>query len=408
MQKTIPYGRQYIDDADDKAVVRTLRSDYLTQGPNIAEFENTLCKVTGSKFAVAVNSGTSALHLACLAAGVQKGDEVVTSCNTFVASANCAVYCGAKPVLADIDPRTYNINPDEIDKRFSSRTHAIIPVHFAGQSCDMRIIQKIVREKERRYGHKVFIIEDACHALGSFHRGRGVGSCQYSDMCIMSFHPVKHITTGEGGVVLTRDPELFKKLKSLRSHGITSVPEEFVNKEQAFETNLESGKLEINPWYYEQISLGYNYRITDIQCALGISQLKKLSKFIDRRREIVNLYNESFKNLEFVKTPYESEENISNFHLYILLFDFEGMKISRAQFMGKLRKAGIQTQVHYIPVHLHPYYQNQFGYRAGNFPVAENFYKRTLSLPIYPGLTNTDAERVIQSVRQLALGKAAL
>ena len=332
MKKFIPYGRQFIDEKDIQAVIEVLQSDLITQGPKTAEFESALCNSTNARFAAAVNSGTSALHIACMAAGVGEGDEVITSPITFVASANCVVYCGAKPIFADIDPKTYNVLPEEIEKRINKKTKAIIPVHFAGQSCDMKTIKQIVKSAEKKYGHKIYIIEDACHALGSQYKAREVGSCVFSDMTVMSFHPVKHITTGEGGVVLTKSYELNKKLKMFRSHGITSEPEEVFSKDLAFASSNSP-----NPWYYEQQVLGYNYRITNIQAALGLSQLKKLTMFCKRRREIVNQYNTVFKDLEFLQIPFEDLNCNSNFHLYVLLFDFKAMGLDRAQLMFSLR-----------------------------------------------------------------------
>jgi UDP-4-amino-4,6-dideoxy-N-acetyl-beta-L-altrosamine transaminase len=344
---------------------------------------------------VCVNSGTSALHIACLAAGVCPGDEVITSPITFVASANCAVLCGAKPVFADIDPDTYNMAPTAVEKKITSRTRAIIPVHFAGQSCEMEAIRQIVAVAEKKYGHKIFIIEDACHALGSFYKERKVGSCIYSDMTVMSFHPVKHITTGEGGVVLTNDDGLQKKLKLLRSHGITGDPEEFINHELAFQTNNGEASREVNPWYYEQVDLGFNYRITDIQCALGLSQLRKLHQFRKRRREIVDKYNLAFRDMEFIRIPTEAKGCNSNFHLYVLLFDFEKRGMSRAQFMNILKDRGIQTQVHYIPVHFHSYYRRHFGTGPGDCPNAERYYQQCLSLPLHPSMSNMDVNHVL-------------
>ena len=344
----IQYGRQCIDNNDIQAVVRVLKSGRITQGAKIVEFEEELANYCQSRYSIAVNSGTSALHIACLASGIKNGDEVITSPNTFVASANCAVYCGAKPVFADIDPKTYNISPAELEKKITERTKVVIPVHFAGQSCDMEAIKHIVKAAEEKYGHKIYIIEDACHALGSVYKEAKVGSCKYSDMTVLSFHPVKHITTGEGGAVLTNNEILNKKLSQFRSHGITSNPEEFLSKDLAFPSHNSTP----NPWYYEQQNLGYNYRITDIQCALGLSQLEKLGMFRKRRREIVNIYNEAFSNVKNVQTPFESTGCDSNFHLYVLLFDFEKIGVDRARFMLELKKKGIQTQVHYIPVHM--------------------------------------------------------
>lgn len=396
----IPYGRQCIDNEDIQAVVEVLKSHYLAQGPKITEFEAALCQITGARFAIVVNSGTSALHIACLAAGIKPGSEVVTTSNTFVASANCIVYCGGKPVFADIDPKTYNISAEEIERKVGEKCHAIIPVHFAGQSCPMAQIRKAAEKKERWFDHKIYIIEDASHALGSYYRDVPVGSCSYSDMTVMSFHPVKHITTGEGGAVLTNNEELYQKLKLFRSHGITSDASLFVNHEMAF-SSAESGTVEPNPWHYEQIELGYNYRITDIQCALGISQIVKLERFRARRLEIVRRYNEVFSDLPGITTPFQHEENNSNFHLYVLLFDFEELKISRAKLMKDLRQRGIVTQVHYIPVHTQPYYQTHFGTKWGDCLNTEKYYQRCLSLPLYPAMTDPNVHKVIETVSSL-------
>lgn len=396
----IPYGRQSIDDEDIAAVVEVLKSSNLTQGGRVADFEQALCDYTGARFAVAFNSGTSALHGACLAMDVRAEREVITSPNTFVASANCAVYCGAKPVFADIDPRTCNIDPREMEKKIGPQTKAVIPVHFAGQSCDMESIQHIIQQKEDHYSHKIYIIEDASHALGSSYKGHKVGSCVYSDMTVMSFHPVKHITTGEGGVVLTNDEELFRGLRRFRSHGITNTPEEFIFKEQGYSS---SGL--INPWYYEQQFLGHNYRITDIQCALGLSQLRKLGKFRERRRKIVNRYNEAFSSIESIQIPFESSDCDSNFHLYVLLFNFDQIGIQRAHFMNKLKERGIQTQVHYIPVHTQPYFQKKFATKWGDCPNAEEHYQKCLSIPLFPAMTESDVKRVINEITHLVRGR---
>lgn len=394
----IPYGRQNIDEDDIKAVVEVMRSRNLTQGPKIEEFESTLCSITGTTFAVAVNSGTSALHIACLAAGVAPGDEVITSPNTFVASANCAVYCGARPVFADIDLKTYNVTPQEIEKKITRQTRAVIPVHFAGQSCDMESIYQIIKNKEKEFNRKIFIIEDACHALGSSYKGERVGSCKFSDMAVMSFHPVKHITTGEGGAILTNSETLYKKLKRLRSHGITSTPDEFIG---VLTHNSNLRTLNSPPWYYEQIDLGYNYRITDIQCAIGISQLKKLALFAKRRKEIVNMYNQAFNSLDNVKIPFEASYCNSNFHLYVLLFDFKEIGIERIQFMVELKRRGIQTQVHYIPVHVQPFFMERFGTNWGDCPNAERYYQKCLSLPLHPSMTDSDVKRVVNEVKRI-------
>lgn len=394
----IPYGRQSIDEEDIAAVVDVLKSEAITQGPKAHEFQSALCAATDAAFAVAVNSGTSALHMACLAAGISPGDEVITSSNTFVASANCVVYCKGTPVFADIDPRTYNTSPQEIERKISERTKAVIPVHFAGQSCDMQAIQEIVKAAGKKYGHKIYIIEDACHALGSRYKGTKVGSCAHSDMAVLSFHPVKHITTGEGGAALTNSPELRKKLGHFRSHGITSAPDEFFYEEESLE-ETNGGALR-KPWYYEQICLGHNYRITEIQCALGISQLKKLERFRKRRREIVGQYNNAFKTVKNLKTPHEEDFCDSNFHLYVLQFDFEKIGTTRTQVMRELKKNGIQTQVHYIPVYTQPFYRKTFGTQWGDCPAAEQYYKKCLSIPLYPAMTDEDIEKIILNIKR--------
>ncbi len=399
---SIPYGRQSIDDDDIAAVVEVLKSKFITQGSKIGEFESALCDTLEASYAVAVNSGTSALHVACLAAGIGPGDEVITSPNTFVASANCVVYCGGKPVFVDIDPGTYNISPCEIEKKISKHTKGMIPVHFAGQSCDMEAIYEIAKAGEKKYGHKIYIIEDACHALGSHYRETKVGSCAYSDMTILSFHPVKHITTGEGGAVLTNDKELQQKLSCLRTHGVTSDPQEFSYKEDAFEKKEgTSGEPVKKQWYYEQNCLGYNYRITDIQCALGISQLKKLGRFCQRRREIVDQYNTAFKDVDWLTIPLEESFCESNFHLYVLQFDFEKIGISRGNVVAQLKAKGIQTQVHYIPVYTQPFYRKNFKMNWGKCPQAEQYYKKCLSIPLFPALSDEDVKKVVGGIKGL-------
>jgi perosamine synthetase len=397
-KRFLNYGKQSIDENDIKAVIEVLQSTHLTQGPKIPEFESALCGTVGALHAVACNSGTSALHMTCMAAGVQPGDEVITSPITFVASANCAVYCGAKPVFADIDRLTYNISPEEVAKKITGKTRVVIPVHFAGQSCNMERIQEVVRSAEKKFRKKIFIVEDASHALGSLYKNTKVGSCAYADMTVMSFHPVKHITTAEGGVVFTNDPLLLKKLRLLRSHGITSDPEDFLNEDIAFQ---QCEPKERNPWYYEQITLGYNYRITDLQCALGLSQIKKLETFMKQRRFIVDMYNDLFHDRELIQTPYEYEQGKSNFHLYVLLFDFHHMTLDRAKFMLELRALGIQTQVHYVPVHLQSFYRNNFEYAWGDYPIAEEYYAKCLSIPLYPAMTAIDAMRVYKEISRL-------
>ncbi len=400
----IPYGKQLIDTNDIQEVIHVLRSERITQGPKIADFEKKIAKYCHAKYAVAMNSGTSALHIACLIAGIAPGDEAITSPITFVASANSIVYCGATPVFADIDEKTYNISPGELEKKITNRTKAIIAVHFAGQSCDMGSISKIVKRAEEKYGHKIFIIEDACHALGSIYKNTRVGSCEYSDMAILSFHPVKHITTGEGGVLLTNNEQFHWKAKLLHTHGITSHHEDFKYPDQALEKFDRRGQDLIRSWYYEQIHLGYNYRITDIQSALGYSQLKKIEKFRTRRREIVNIYNEAFSNIDNIQIPFESSDCDTNFHLYVLLIDFPKIGISRPQLMSNLKMKGTQTQVHYIPVHTQPFFQRMFGTCWGDCPNAEKYYQKCLSVPLFPGMTDMDVKRVYCEIKKIASG----
>ncbi len=394
----LSYGRQYIDENDIQTVVHTLSAERITQGPKIEKFEEKLAEECSAKYAVAVNSGTSALHIACLVAGIKEGDEVITSPNTFVASANCAVYCGAKPVFADIDPRTYNVSPGAIEEKINKHTRAVIPVHFAGQSCDMNFIYNAIKNKEKQYKEKIFIIEDASQAMGSLYKGKKIGACEFSDMTTMSFHPVKHITTGEGGAVLTNDTYLYKKLKRIRNHGITNVPEEFINEEQAFEFSSDGSESVLNPWYYEQLDLGFNYRITDIQCSLGLSQLKKLEGFRRRRREIVETYNRAFGAVKNIRIPFEAKDCDSNFHLYVLLLEWEKIGVSRSGFMSRLKDRGVHTQVHFIPVHTQPFFMKKFGTDWGDCTNAEQYYRKCLSIPLYPAMDNEDVSKVINYV----------
>ena len=295
----IPYGRHYIDDEDIAEVIKVLKSDFITQGPKIKEFEDALCKYTGAKYAVAVSSGTAALHLACLASGIGRGDEVITSPITFVASANCVLYCGGIPLFVDIQNDTLNIDPEKIISKITNKTRAIIPVHFAGHPCDLEEIHSIAKK------YRLFVIEDACHALGAEYRGTKIGSCQYSDMTVFSFHPVKSITTGEGGAILTNNETLYEKLLTLRTHGITKDKEKWKAREEG-------------DWYYEMQYLGYNYRITDFQCALGISQLRKLDRFISRRREIARIYTERLSRVEGIILPVERQYVKYAWHLYTI------------------------------------------------------------------------------------------
>ncbi|MCX7920749.1 MAG: UDP-4-amino-4,6-dideoxy-N-acetyl-beta-L-altrosamine transaminase [Clostridia bacterium] len=374
-KKFLPYGQQWIDEDDIQAVVETLRSTHLTTGPKIKEFEDKLAAYVEAKYAVAISNGTAALHAACFAAGITEGDEVITSPITFAASANCALYMGAKPVFADIDPKTYNIDPEDIRRKITNKTKAIIPVHFTGQSCDMEQISRIAEE----YG--LVVIEDAAHALGAEYKGKKVGTL--GDMATFSFHPVKHITTGEGGAITTNDEALYKKLMLFRTHGITREKDIMINNE--------------GPWYYEQHYLGYNYRITDIQASLGVSQLAKLNKFLQKRIEYIEQYNAAFKNIEGVITPYQISEAQSAWHLYIIQLELEKLKVGRKEIFEELVRRNIGVNVHYIPVYFHPYYRN-LGYQRGICPEAERLYERIITLPLFPKMGNEDVEYVIKNV----------
>ncbi len=371
----IPYGRQTIDEDDIQAVCEVLRSDFLTTGPKIAEFEKTVAEYAGAKYAIAVSSGTAALHVACLAAGISKGDEVITTPITFAASANCVLYCGGIPVFADINPGTYNIDPEDIKRKITSKTKAIIPVHFAGQPCNLGAIHEIAAK------NGLVVIEDAAHALGAEYKGKKIGGL--SDMTVFSFHPVKHITTGEGGMVTTNDKKLYERLKLFRTHGIT--------RDKDLMTRNEGG------WYYEQLELGFNYRITDIQCALGISQMKKLDRFIDRRREIAAKYDEAFSDMEGIVISQQDEGCLNSYHLYVI----QVTNVPRIDAYDECRAKGLGVNVHYIPVYKHPYYQRN-GYAQVCCPNAEKVYKRLLSLPIYPSLTDEQIEYVISVVKGVA------
>ncbi|MFC1568324.1 UDP-4-amino-4,6-dideoxy-N-acetyl-beta-L-altrosamine transaminase [Candidatus Margulisiibacteriota bacterium] len=375
----IPYSTQWIDEDDIQAVVDVLRSPLLTQGPKITEFEEKVAKYCGAKHAVAVNSGTAALHIACCAAGITAGDEVITSPITFVASANCVLYCGGKPVFADVRPDTIDIDPEDIRQKITQKTKAIIPVHFSGNPCEMEQIQAIAKE------NGLIVIEDAAHAVGAEYKDTKVGSGKYSDMTTLSFHPVKNLTTGEGGMVLTNNDELYEKLKFYRSHGITRDPKYLrINKS----INEDEGI-----WYYEMHKLGFNYRITDIQCALGLSQLNKLDSFIAKRREIAAKYDKAFGSSGNITMLKETFEARSAYHLYVIQVE------NRKDLYYKLRDKGIIANVHYIPVYYQPYYR-ELGYERGLCPNAEVYYQRCLSIPIYPKLTDTQFDFVVNSIKE--------
>lgn len=378
--KMLPYGHQWIDEEDIKAVSEVLHSDWITQGPKVAEFEKEFARYIGARYTVAVNSGTAALHTACFAANIEKDDEVITTPITFVASANCVIYQRGTPVFADIDADTLNIDPEEIEKKITKKTKALIPVDFTGLPVDLKEIQKIAQE------NNLVIIEDASHALGATYKGSKIGSI--SDMTIFSFHPVKHITTGEGGMITTNNKEYYERLKLFRTHGITKDKDKLLKYD--------------GPWYYEMQELGYNYRLTDFQCALGLSQLKKIDRIIQRRREIVKKYNCEFKDMPEIKIP-EINLATSNpaWHIYIIQLDLKRLKIGRREIFETLRTENIGVNVHYIPIHLQPYYQKRFGYRLGDFPKAENYYSRSITLPIFPKMSDKDVDDVIKAVKKV-------
>ncbi|AIY64959.1 UDP-4-amino-4,6-dideoxy-N-acetyl-beta-L-altrosamine transaminase [Pseudoalteromonas piratica] len=378
----IPYGKQDINQDDIDAVVNVLKSDYLTQGPAIGQFEQAVSEYCGAEYAIAVNSATSALHIACLALGVSKGDIVWTSPNSFVASSNCAIYCDATVDFVDIDVETGNISVALLRaklqeaKKNNTLPKVVIPVHFAGQSCDMAEIAKLANEFHFK------IIEDASHAIGAKYQNSPVGNCQFSDICVFSFHPVKIITSAEGGMLTTKCGNIATKLKSLRSHGITNQPKDLVKDDQG-------------PWYYEQQSLGFNYRITDIQAALGLSQMKRLDEFVTRRHQLTALYTKHLPiNLTHLM---QSPDCYSSYHLYVVLLDNAA---KRKEIVTQLRARGIFAHVHYIPIHLQPYYHN-LGFRKGDYPNAEEYYSKAITLPLHPNLTENDIIFISDTLREL-------
>lgn len=373
------YGHQYIDESDVEAVTAVIRSDYLTCGPKITELEKKLCKLTGAKYAVVCSSDTAALHIACMAAGVEEGDEVITTPITFLASANCAVYCGAKPVFADIDSETYNIDPKAIENAITEKTRAVVAVDYTGQAVDLDPIMDLCEK------NNIVLIEDAAHSIGTLYKGKPIGSIAH--MTTFSFHPVKTVTAGEGGAVLTDSEELYKKLLLYRSHGMT-------RDESQMRGESEGG------WYYQMVDLGYNYRMTDMQAALLISQLDKLPMFIKRRKEIVERYNEAFAALPEIIIQKDIEESDSVRHLYILRLALDKLKIGRREFFDAMAAENIICNVHYIPVYLQPFYRDR-GYEAGLCPNAEALYESMMSIPLYYAMTDQDVEDVINAVTKL-------
>lgn len=375
----LPYGRQCIDDDDIKSVIEVLKSDYLTAGPIINEFENKVAQLVDAKYAVAVSNGTAALHAACYAAKIKEGDEVIVSPITFAASANCVLYCGGKPVFADIDPYTYNIDPKEVEKKITNKTKAIIPVDFTGQVVDLDAIIDIAKR------YNLLVIEDGAHSLGTKYNEKKVGSV--SDMTTFSFHPVKTITTGEGGIITTNSKDIYEKLVLFRTHGITKDIDFMINKEEG-------------PWYYEQLELGYNYRITDFQCALGISQLNKIDKFIKRRKELTSMYDKELKKIDGIIIQKEEKFSDTSRHLYIIQIDLNKFKVGRKEIFEALLAENIGVNVHYLPVYLHPYYRN-LGYQEKICPIAEKLYKSIITLPLYPQMNDNDLQDVINAVKKV-------
>lgn len=375
----ISYGRQFVDEEDIEAVVKVLRGDFLTCGPSIHALEEKLCEVTGAKYAVAVSNGTAALHIAAMAANFGPGDEVIVSSITFAASSNCVLYCGATPVFADINPETYNIDPESIKKLITPKTKGIVAVDFTGQAVEMDEIRAIAKE------HNLVVIEDAAHAIGTKYKGSPVGS--NADMTCFSFHPVKTVTAGEGGAVTTNDEALYKRLLRLRSHGITRNQDEMVHPTDA-------------AWYNEQVELGYNYRMTDFQAALLSSQLKKLPGFSARRKEIVETYNKAFADMPEIFVQKEISESDTTRHLYILRLNLETLNCDRRQFFDALYAENTCPQVHYLPVYWHSHYE-KLGYEKGLCPNAEKLYNEIMSVPLYPGMTDGDVADVIAAVKKV-------
>ena len=384
----IPYGKQDINHSDIEAVIAVLKSDFLTQGPQVPLFEKNVSNYCNAQYGVAVNSATSALHVACLALGLGKDDWLWTSPNSFVASANCGLYCGAKVDFVDIDPKTYNLSVEELKKKLiqakkdNKLPKIVIPVHFAGQSCDMQSIHKLSKE----FGFK--ILEDASHAIGGKYLDKPIGGCQYSDITVFSFHPVKIITTAEGGLATTNQKELAEKMQLFRAHGITREPKLMTKK-------TEGG------WYYQQVELGFNYRMNDLQAALGIAQMKRLDKFITIRHSLKQRYDELLKDLPLI-TPAQSSDSYSSLHLYPVQLKLEQLSKAHNQIFDELRKNGVGVNLHYIPIHMQPYFQNM-GFKKGNFPIVEDYYSRAISIPIYQGLTTELQDKVVKVLKDLLI-----
>ncbi|WP_420234155.1 UDP-4-amino-4,6-dideoxy-N-acetyl-beta-L-altrosamine transaminase [Pseudomonas sp. ABY48] len=382
----IPYGRQDITQTDIDAVLEVLKSDFLTQGPMVPRFEQNVAQHVGVSHALAVNSATSALHIACLALGLGPGDRLWTTPITFVASANCGLYCGAEIDFVDIDPQTYNLCPQALERKLERAKHegklpkVVVPVHLCGQPCDMQAIHTLAR----RYGFKV--IEDASHAIGGRYQGEFIGNCRYSDITVFSFHPVKIITTAEGGMALTNDAELASKMALLRSHGITRDP--------ALMTHEADG-----PWYYQQVDLGFNYRMTELQAALGVSQMTRLDQYVACRHQLARRYDELLAELP-VTTPWQHPDSYSGLHLYVIRLQLGKLQKSHRQVFDSLRELGIGVNLHYIPVHTQPYYQ-RMGFEVGNYPLAESYYSEAISLPMFQTMSEEQQDTVIAALREV-------
>lgn len=382
----IPYGRQDINQQDINAVVEVLKSDFLTQGPQVPAFEQSIIDACDAKYAVAVNSATSALHIACLALGLGNDDWLWTTPNTFVASANCALYCGAKVDFVDIDPRTYNLCAKQLEKKLIAAQKVgklpkiVIPVHFSGQSCDMQAIHKLAK----KYGFN--IIEDASHAIGGKYKGEPIGNSRYSDITVFSFHPVKIVTTAEGGMAVTNNAKLAEQLDLLRSHGIT--------RDEELMTKAADG-----PWYYQQIELGYNYRMTELQAGLGLSQMQRLEAFVIKRHELASRYDNLLQDLP-ITLPWQHPDSYSARHLYVIRLQLEQINITHLDVFNALRAAGIQANLHYIPVHMQPYYQ-KMGFASGQFPEAEKYYKEAISIPLFSAMTEGQQDTVCSTLKTI-------
>ncbi|MHC5076423.1 MAG: UDP-4-amino-4,6-dideoxy-N-acetyl-beta-L-altrosamine transaminase [Planctomycetota bacterium] len=374
----IPYGKQSIDEEDIRAVVEALRSDWLTTGPKVADFEQTFANLVGTKEAVAVSSGTAALHAAVYALGIGPGDEVIVPPMTFAATVNCVVFQGGTPVFADVDPQLLILDPIQVEKKITPRTKAIIAVDYTGHPADYDKLSSISKQ------HGIALVADSCHALGATYKGRPVGSL--TDLSTFSFHPVKHITTGEGGMITTDDPELAKRMRMFRNHGITTDHRQ---------------REALGSWFYEMVDLGYNYRLTDFQCALGIRQLRKLPEWLERRREIARCYDEASAELSAVIPLPVEKDVVHAYHLYVIRLDLEQLQADRADIFTGLRSEGIGVNVHYIPVHLHPFYRKRFGTGPGLCPEAEAAYEQIISLPIYPSMKDASVDEVIKVVRKI-------